>query len=165
MYIAASGPRSARATGELGDGWINLGDEVRRPEIREAFRNGARAAGKDPDRLPVLVPLFVVVGGTPEAEEAAQLWRVSKLGPANVLDMADPREIQRLAEERTPLEDVYRDWVVSEDPRAHIEAIHQLSEAGATDIFIQSGQRDQQRVIDFYAREVLPRVRTLQRAA
>jgi hypothetical protein len=34
-----------------------------------------------------------------------------------------------------------------------------------TDVFIHSGQHDQQRVIDFYGREVLPLVRTLSRAA
>jgi TAT-translocated FGD2 family F420-dependent dehydrogenase len=126
IYLAASGRRTARAAGEVGDGWINLGEGLGRPEIREAFREGARSAGKHPDRLPVLVESFVIVGGTPEAEEAARLWRFMQLGPANLLDKPDPREIQRLAEERVALEDVYRDWVVSEDPQVHIEAIHKL---------------------------------------
>jgi F420-dependent hydroxymycolic acid dehydrogenase len=165
IYVAASGPRAARAAGALGDGWIAFTDGLSRPDLRESFREGARSAGKDPDRQRVMATLFVIVGGTSEAEDAARLWRCLGLGPASLLDNSDPREIQRLAEAQAPLEDVYSNWVVSEDPQVHLEAIHKLSEAGATDVFISSGQRDQQRVIGFYAREVLPRLRTLTRAA
>jgi TAT-translocated FGD2 family F420-dependent dehydrogenase len=165
IYIAASGRRSARAAGELGDGWITLSGSLDRPEVREAFREGARSSGKDPDRLRVLVESYVIVGGAAQAEEAARLWRFIGVGTDGLLDQPDPREIQRLAEERSPLEDVSRSWVVSEDPSVHVHAIQELTAMGATDVFIHSGQHDQQRVIDFYGREVLPRVRTLSRAA
>jgi alkanesulfonate monooxygenase SsuD/methylene tetrahydromethanopterin reductase-like flavin-dependent oxidoreductase (luciferase family) len=129
-------------------------------KLVQAVREGARSAGKDADRLRVLVESYVVVGGTPEAEEAARLWRFVPIGLKELLDQPDPRVIQRVAEERLPLQDVYRDWLVSDDPRDHIVGIQQQFDAGATDIFIHSGQADQQRVISFYAREVLPRVRT-----
>ena len=43
--------------------------------------------------------------------------------------------------------------------------VQNLLDQGATDVFIHSGQRDQQRVIAFYARDVLPRLRGLNRAA
>jgi alkanesulfonate monooxygenase SsuD/methylene tetrahydromethanopterin reductase-like flavin-dependent oxidoreductase (luciferase family) len=165
IHIAASGRRAARAAGELGDGWITGTDSLGQREIRDAFCEGARNAGKDPDRLRVLVESYVVVGGVAEAEEAARLWRFIPIGFRKLLDLADPREIQRVAEERVPLEDVYRNWVVSEDPRVHVQALQQQAEAGATDTFIHSGQSDQQRVIGFYAREVLPRLRALTRAA
>jgi dTDP-glucose pyrophosphorylase len=55
--------------------------------------------------------------------------------------------------------------VVSEDPGVHVVAIQKLTEMGATDVFIHSGQHDQQRVIEFYGREVLPRLRALSCAA
>jgi TAT-translocated FGD2 family F420-dependent dehydrogenase len=165
IYIAASGRRSARAAGELGDGWITLSGSVHRPEVREAFREGARAAGKDPERLRVLVESYVIVGGAAEAEEAARLWRFIGVGADGLLDQPDPREIQRVAEERTALEDVSRNWVVSEDPGVHVVAIQKLTEMGATDVFIHSGQHDQQRVIEFYGRKVLPRLRALSCAA
>jgi alkanesulfonate monooxygenase SsuD/methylene tetrahydromethanopterin reductase-like flavin-dependent oxidoreductase (luciferase family) len=113
----------------------------------------------------VLVESYVVVGGAAEAEEAARLWRFIPIGFTELLDIPDPREIQRLAEERATLDEVHRNSVVSEDPQVHIDAIQKQLQAGATDIFIHSGQSDQHRVIDFYARQVLPRLSGLTRAA
>ena len=102
IYVAASGTRAARAAGELGDGWITVGDGVHAENSRKAFREGAEAAGKNPDQLRIMVELFVVVGSTREAEEAARLWRFSPLGLAQLLDNPDPRDIQHRAERVLP---------------------------------------------------------------
>jgi hypothetical protein len=112
-----------------------------------------------------MVESFVVVGGTAEAEEAARLWRFVPIGFKELLDEPDPRTIQRTAEERLPLHEVYRNWLVSDNPRDHANSLQQQFAAGATDVFIHSGQADQERVINFYAREVLPLVREKARAA
>jgi TAT-translocated FGD2 family F420-dependent dehydrogenase len=165
IYIAASGKRAARIAGEIGDGWITDAASVGNPETREAFRAGARAAGKNPDRLRVLVESFVVVGGTPEAEEAARLWRFLPVGFTELLDEPDPRTIQHVAEQKVSLADVYRNWTVGDDPRVHSDNIRKQFEAGATDVFIHTGQPDQDRVIDFYGRHVLPELRGRARAA
>jgi hypothetical protein len=50
-------------------------------------------------------------------------------------------------------------WVISRDPRAHVEAIEGLVRAGTTHVFVHSPQRDQRRFIEFYGREVLPALR------
>jgi F420-dependent hydroxymycolic acid dehydrogenase len=164
IYIAGSGRRAAESAGELGDGWITDTHSLTNSSIRAAFDNGARSAANQPDRR-VLVESYVVVGGVSEAEEAARFWRFVPIGFKELLDEPDPREIQRVAEQRLSLQDVYRTWVVSADPGAHVEALQKQFEAGATDVFIHSGQSDQQRVIDFYASAVLPRLRELAHAA
>src|SRR5712691_5408202 len=61
IYIAASGRRAARAAGELGDGWITAADAVGNASFRDAFFEGARAAGKNPSDLRILAESFVVV--------------------------------------------------------------------------------------------------------
>src|SRR4051812_23605833 len=48
IYIAASGPKSARQAGEISDGWITDPNSARDPALYAAFQAGARAAGKDP---------------------------------------------------------------------------------------------------------------------
>jgi F420-dependent hydroxymycolic acid dehydrogenase len=159
VYIAASGRRTARSAGALGDGWIVDAASLGNPRIRSSFDEGAREAGKDPASLRILVETYVVVGSSPEAEEAAALWRFVPIGLKDLLDEPDPRVIQRVAEQHLSLEDVYRNWIVGGDPWTHVAAVRQLLDAGATDIFVHSGQSDQQRVIDFYARDVLPRLR------
>jgi G6PDH family F420-dependent oxidoreductase len=52
-------------------------------------------------------------------------------------------------------------WVVSTDPEVHAEAIRGLRDAGVREVYIHAAQPDQRRVIEFYGREVLPRLKGL----
>jgi TAT-translocated FGD2 family F420-dependent dehydrogenase len=161
IYVAGAGPRSARLAGRYGDGWItDVSTLTGRQDVVQAFEEGARAAGKDPTAMPRLVEPFVIVGGREEAQEAARLWLFHAIGQ-QVLDMSDPRQIQRYAEENSTAEREMEQWLISGDPQAHLDAIKRLVEAGATHVFVHSAQRDQRRFIDFYGREVLPALRRL----
>lgn len=161
IYVAASGPRSAQLAGEHGDGWITDPLTIRcRPEVRQALTEGAQAAGKDPDALPKLVELYAIVGGREEALEAARLWQFGPIA-MSLLDMHDPREIQRRAEEESSPERVIEPWIIGTDPDTHVEAIKALIDVGTTHIYVHSAQPDQRRFTEFYGREVLPTVRRL----
>jgi hypothetical protein len=70
----------------------------------------------------------------------------------------DPAKIQRLAEQQIPLQQIIEEWPVGTDPAVHVAAIDKLFASGATIVNIHSGQADQKKVIDFYARSVLPRL-------
>jgi TAT-translocated FGD2 family F420-dependent dehydrogenase len=159
IYVAAGGPRSGRLAGEHGDGWIT-GDSTlaRRPETYEAFREGARAASKDADRMPKLVELYVYLGEESAAIEDARYWQYSNV-VADVLYIADPREIQRLGEERGDVRAVARRWLVSRDPQDHVQAIRSLADRGMSHVFIHAPQSDQLGVIRFYGEEVIPALR------
>jgi hypothetical protein len=74
-------------------------------------------------------------------------------------NIRDPKEIQQRADSEVPLEKVYGDWPVSTDPAVHVKAIFELFDSGATIVNIHSGQEDQKRVIEFYGKEVLPRIK------
>jgi G6PDH family F420-dependent oxidoreductase len=157
LYIAASGPRTAGLAGREGDGWITDIATARRGQapVREAFEREARLAGKDPVSMPVLTELWAVVGSREEALEAAKKWRFI---PAfnDVVGVASPHEVERVAEERVSLEQAASGWVISRDLGDHVEAIRALGEAGVTDVLIHPPQDDQGTVLDFYEREVLP---------
>jgi F420-dependent hydroxymycolic acid dehydrogenase len=159
IYLAASGRRSSRLAGALADGWITDAASLANASLRDAHGHGADSAGKDLALQRVLIEHYVVVGGEAEAREAAQAWRFQPIGLTDLIDEPDPRAIQRAAEQKLSLEQVYGQWVVSEDPATHLHAIQHLFEQGATDVFIHSGQPDQRRVIDFYAKQVLPNLR------
>ena len=159
IYMAASGPRSGAIAGREADGWItDPGTARRRPEVREAFVEAARAAGKDPDAMPRIVELWVVVGDREEALADAALWQFLPIFN-EVVGVADPREIQRIAEERSSPERVVDGWLVSPEPDDHIAAIDELVALGTTHVFVHSPQADQRRVIEFYGRDVLPTLR------
>jgi coenzyme F420-dependent glucose-6-phosphate dehydrogenase len=76
----------------------------------------------------------------------------------SLYNVRDPAEIQRRAEASTPIEQVIKGWPISTDPEPHLEKIHELQESGVSIVNIHSGQADQQRVIEFYATHVLPKL-------
>lgn len=158
IYIAAAGEKSMRLAGLYGDGLITDAQSALQPALRSAFEDGARAAGKNPQTMPVLVEQFVVVGGQQEAAEAAPFWRFIPHAWDTFLDNPDPRAIQREAEAQISDEQVISQWLVSPEPAAHVAAIRELIASGVTQVYIHSGQRDQLGVIEFYGREVLPRL-------
>ena len=160
IYVAASGPKSMPLAGKIGDGLITDAQRAIKPELRQAFEQGARQAGKNPASMPVLAQLDVVVGNRQEAERWAQLWRFMPKSWELYVNDPDPRSIQRRAEQDIPLEQVYAQWPVSPDPEPHVQALQKLIDGGVTHIFIHSPQPDQAKVISFYGEQVLPRLST-----
>ena len=159
IYMAGRGERGAREAGELGDGWITDVSSFKDDKIRNAFFEGARSAGKDPSSMRILIESFVVVGSEAEAEEAADAWRFLPIGFKEFIDEPDPRKIEQGAKAQLSGHDVYSQWVVAEDAGKHLRMLRELADLGATDVFVHSGQSNQQRVIDFYGRDVLPALR------
>jgi F420-dependent hydroxymycolic acid dehydrogenase len=159
IYAGVQGKQSMRLAGEHTDGLITDAVSALKPELRAAFEEGARAAGKDPSTMPVIAESWVFVGNEDEARKYAALWRFMPKALESYTDNPDPRDIQRRADLEVPLEQVYGDWAIGEDPRVHIEAIRKLYDGGVTTVIVHSPQEDQERVIDFYGKKVLPELR------
>jgi len=157
LLTAANGPTAMRLAGEHGDGLIT--DFQTWQQHRSRWEQAARAAGKDPAKMPVMVEHFVVVGDEAEARRAAEYWRFLPKAWHNYFDEPSPETIQRRAEAEVPIEEVLKQMTVGADPATHIAGMRKLLDAGVTIINVHSGQPDQRRVIEFYAREVLPHVR------
>jgi TAT-translocated FGD2 family F420-dependent dehydrogenase len=159
IYVAASGPRSARLAGREADGWITDPATARgRPDVRDAFLDGAREAGREADSLAHIVELWLVAGEREEALDAARLWQFLPVFN-DVVNVADPRQVQGVAEKRSSPERTVDGWLVSADPADHLAAIEELAALGATHVFIHSPQHDQRRVIEFFGTKVLPALR------
>jgi F420-dependent hydroxymycolic acid dehydrogenase len=156
LLTAANGRKSMRLAGQYGDGLVT--DPETWKTHKAEWQEGARAAGKNSDEMPVLVEQYVVVGGDADAQKAAEIWRFGPKAFKSLYNVRDPAEIQRRAEASTPIEQVVKGWPISTDPGPHLEKIHELQESGASIVNIHSGQQDQRRVIEFYATQVLPKV-------
>jgi F420-dependent hydroxymycolic acid dehydrogenase len=165
IYIAAGGEQSMQLAGQHGDGVVSDGKSLLDPKMRYAFNQGAIEAGKNPDTMTLHAESFVVVGTREEALEAAKLWRFTPKAWEKYVDNPDPREILRQANADIPLDKVIEDWVIGGDPQVHIDAIQKLADNGVTHIYIHSAQPDQQRVVEFYGREVLPHIQHEHRLA
>ncbi len=151
IFIAGNGPQALRRAGHYGDGLIT--DPKSWQKHKAEFEAGAKAAGKDPAQLPILVEHFVVVGDKKDTEAAAQLWRFLLKAWKPYFNIPGPRTIQERAPVEVPLEEVYKEWPVSTDPEVHVQALLALFKAGATEAHIHSSQQDQMRVINFYRRD------------
>jgi TAT-translocated FGD2 family F420-dependent dehydrogenase len=156
LLMAANGPKAMRRAGQYGDGLVT--DPKTWKQHKAEFEAGAKAAGKDITQMPVLVEQYVVVGNDNDAKVAAQLWRFGPKSFESYYNVRDPEKILELANSEIPLEKVYSDWPVSTDPADHIKVVTELFQTGASIVNIHSGQPDQRRVIDFYGREVLPKI-------
>jgi TAT-translocated FGD2 family F420-dependent dehydrogenase len=157
LLMAGNGPKAMRRVGLHADGLIT--DPNTWKQHREEFEKGAREAGKDPSQMPVFIEQFVVVGDQKEAQQSAELWRFLPKAWKPYFNVRDPQEIQRRAETEIPLEQLYKEMVISADPQVHVKALQEAFKGGATEVHIHSGQPDQRRVIEFYGKEVLPRLR------
>lgn len=73
LLTAANGRKSMRLAGQYGDGLIT--DPLTWKQHKSEWEDGARAAGKNPADMPVLVEQYVVVGDQNDAKQVAELWR------------------------------------------------------------------------------------------
>lgn len=157
IWIAANGPKSARLAGQYGDGWITTMTALQDKQIRKAFEEGAREAGKDPTRLEIVLESFAVVGSKEHAKEGAKRWRfLSKAWEPRFLSNPDPVSIQQRARAEIPLAEAIKDWTVGAEPEVHLKALKKMFEAGATTVLVHSPQKDQIGFLDWYGRNVLP---------
>jgi F420-dependent hydroxymycolic acid dehydrogenase len=157
LLLAANGPKAVKLAGEHGDGLIT--DPQTWKQHKAEWESGARSAGKDPGTMPVLVEAFVVVGDQSDAQAAAKLWNFIPKAFKGYQNIPDPSQIEHRAQAELPLPKVFGDWTVSANPDAHVQAITKLFDSGVTIVNIHSGQAEQRKVVEFYGREVLPRVR------
>lgn len=156
ILMAGNSAKALRRCGEHADGVVT--DPGTWMKHKGELDAGARAAGKDPQAMPILLEQFVAVGSEADARTAAQRWRFLPNAFRTYFNIRDPQVIQARADAEVPIEKVIADWIVSPDPAVHAERIVGLFRAGATIVNVHSGQADQRHVIDFYGTKVLPLV-------
>ena len=159
LYLAAEGPKAMHNAGRYGDGLISNGETIVQPEMRKSFEEGAREAGKDPAAMTKHAEIFVYVGDRAAAEPASRLWRFLPKAWKEFVNDPDPRDIEKAALATITADEVMQKWVVSPDPHAHIQKLQELIDGGVTHFYVHLGNDDQQSAIQFYAEQVLPKVK------
>jgi F420-dependent hydroxymycolic acid dehydrogenase len=144
LLAAANGQKSMRLAGEHADGLIT--DALTWTQYRAEWEAGARAAGKESARMPVMVEHYVVVGDDQIAAAVDNPGSAHEGDAGSDLEIGDPHV-----------------WAasctISRDPAVHLDAVRRLHDGGVSIVNIRAGQADQARVIDFYAEHVIPQLR------
>ena len=126
-----------------------------------AMIEGARAAGRDPADVELTIEMKVSFDGDRDrAREDTRHWAALALSPEEKTGVEDAVEMERLAD-ALPTERAAARWIVSSDPDEHVERIRPYLDLGFTHLIFHAPGPDQRRFLDLYAREVLPRLRSL----
>jgi F420-dependent hydroxymycolic acid dehydrogenase len=156
LLTGANGVKSMRLAGIHGDGLIT--DPKTCQQHRAQWEDGARSAGKNPADMPVLVEQYVVVGDQQVAQSAAELWRFGPKAFKTYYDNPAPRGSNTWPNSRSRSQRLLNPGRGT-DPEVHIRKLQSLFDSDASIVNVHSGQADQERVIEFYVRNVLPHFR------
>jgi len=151
VYISGFGEKSVRLAGRIGDGYICTGPAA---DLVTLFHESGGAGKPTQGGLKVCYA---------EDEAAARktvhrLWPTEGIkGEASQL-LPLPRHFEQLAE-MVSEEDATASTPCGPDPEVHVQAIQKYVDAGFDEIYISQIGTEQDAFFDFYAREVLPRLR------
>jgi G6PDH family F420-dependent oxidoreductase len=157
ILVAAGGPATAHLAATIGDGLVTTAPD---PGLVKAFEK-AGGRGK-----PCYVELTVCwARSEAEARRTAHAWWPIAAMPGPLArELALPSHVEAAAKLVTE-EAVAAKVVCGPDAARHVDAIRQHARAGYGHVCVHQVGPDQEGFLQFYAREVLPRVRTLRAVA
>ncbi len=160
IYVAASGPLAAKLAGRVGDGFIVTSgkDPALYEELNAAMEEGARNAGRDSTHIVRMIEIKVSYHHDIEfARRACDYWAPLALSPEQKRDVEDPIELERLADADPGI--AQRRFIVSDDPDEVVEKIRPYVELGFDHLLFHAPGEDQQRFLDQFCGDVVPRLR------
>jgi len=164
ISIAGTGGQAAKLAGRIADGFIctsGKGASLYQDTLLPSMAEGAKAAGRDPNALDLMIEVKVSYDTDPKlALENTRVWAALALPPESKVGIEDPREIERLAAE-LPIEKAASRWIVSSDPDEHVQHIKEYVDMGFDHLVFHGPGDDQRRFIELYGKDVLPRLRKL----
>lgn len=164
IYIAAGGPLNAKYAGREGDGFIctsGKGAELYTKDLLpnvDIGRADSNRADKPFERM-----IELKVSFDTDADRAlndTRNWAALALSAEEKHSVQDAEEMECLAD-ALPIERVAKRWIVSSDPNEHVEQIKTYIDYGFDHLVFHAPGPDQQRFLDLYSKEILPRLRKL----
>ena len=135
IYIAAGGPQVAKYAGRAGDGFIctsGKGEELYKDKLIPAMKEGAEAAGRNPDDIDRMIEIKISYDTDPElALENTRFWAPLSLTAEQKTNIHDPLEMEKAADE-LPIEQVAKRWIVRPIPTRRSRRSRSTSAGGST---------------------------------
>jgi coenzyme F420-dependent glucose-6-phosphate dehydrogenase len=150
LLVAAKASKAMGLAGRAGDGLIGVAPD------REALREFDEAGGTGKPRYGQVHVCWSEDEARARAT-AREWWPNSSLPGELGVELALPRHFEQAAE-LVSEEDVARAVVCGPDPERHLDAIREFADAGYDHVYVHQIGPDQEGMIRFYQREVLPKV-------
>jgi len=150
IHVAASGESAAELAGRVGDGLITTKAD---PEILQTF--AAHGGTGKPNYLQM-----TVCWADDEAsarKRALEVWPTAAIPGELSQELPMPAHFEQAAQLVT--EDAIAEAIVcGPDPEKHLAKIREAIAAGYENIYVHHVGHDQEAFLEFYAREIMPRV-------
>ena len=162
IYVAASGPLAAKLAGRVGDGFIcTIGkDPQLYLDLLEKVKEGAEQAGRDHAQIRHMIEIKVSYDrDRQKAHDSCHFWAPLALTPEQKEGIEDPIEMERVADENA--DQAHTRFIVSDDPHEVVEQIGTYLDLGFDDLLLHGPGPDQQRFIQHFSEDVLPKLRAL----
>ena len=157
LMIAAGGPKSARVAAALGDGLIGTAPD------KEMLATFDEAGGRGKPKIAELTVCWAADERSAR-RTAHEWWPTAAMASSLSWELPLPKHFQDVATLVT--EDAVAETVIcGPDVDRHVQAIEKFADAGYGHVCIHQVGPDQQGFLDFYARNVLPRLTNLREAA
>lgn len=157
IYIATSGPITAKRAGKTVDGIITPGATVDKiGGLLAKFDEGAREAGKDPSTMPKILQLHL--SWAPTYEEALRNAMIEWPNGGMKFpkqDIRSPFDFEQMAKLVRP-EDFDGRMLISPDLDEHRKEIQKFLDLGVDRVYLHNVGRNQKEWIEAFARDVLP---------
>jgi coenzyme F420-dependent glucose-6-phosphate dehydrogenase len=164
IYIAAGGPQVAKYAGRAGDGFIctsGKGEELYKDKLIPAMKEGAEAAGKNPDDIDRMIEIKISYDTDPMlALENTRFWAPLSLTAEQKTSIHDPIEMEAAAD-ALPIEQVAKRWIVSSDPDEAVGKVGQYVTWGLNHLVFHAPGHDQRRFLELFQKDLEPRLRRL----
>ncbi len=160
IYVAASGPLAARLVGRAADGFICTSGKPMElyTSLLDAIAEGAEKVGRDAAQIKRMIEIKVSYDtDLAAARKACEWWGALALSSEEKTGIEDPLELERLAD-ADPTRATSR-FIVSTDPDEVVERIAPYVELGFTELVFHGPGDDQDRFLELFSRDVLPRLR------
>ena len=157
IYVATSGPITAKRTGKQCDGIITPGATVDKiAGLLGKFDEGAREAGKDPATMPKILQLHLSWASTDEEalQNAMTEWPNGGMKFPKQ-DIRSPFDFEQMAK-LVRAEDFDGRMLISSDLDAHRQEIQKFLDLGVDRVYLHNVGRNQKEWIEAFGREVLP---------
>ncbi len=159
IYVSAFGEQAAAVAGRWGDGLWTLADPEQAPATIEAYREAARAVGREPGPI-FLQAAFSWAPDDAAALEGARVWKGAQPDEFYVEDWHDPAAMYAEGERQVSDEQFAQATIVSADPREHVARIRDVVALGAdTVVLANNSGADPLAAIRVYGEQVLPALR------
>jgi len=146
IYMAASGPRSAKIAGMISDGLYTFPapKQIFLEKLFPAFKEGVKTSGRNVEQVEKIIELLVSFD--PDYDKAlTQIahWRSTLISEVLNRDIYDPRILEAEGS-KIPLEDLSHRWVICTNIEDFISTVEEYIKLGFTRIEIHSSTSDQE---------------------